>query len=234
MCFLSDRLQEFKQRLLEQRAKEEREGATKVTEEPVASAAQNGEETSSDKETGCEKEPEEGGSPAEEKADNVQDDQCQQTSVESAAIVQVNGHVEEPDEQNPNEEKIVTEGDSEQGDRPASDAKSKVIVNGEVDVKPTGEETETHTVNEEEGRTENGEVKSEAKDTQTKSDSDEVNGFINGVLEITADPSELKSKEASADVAVSKAVIANGTGDRDAEVNGVAEGSAITNGRAEE
>uniref|UniRef100_A0A667YRG9 Clustered mitochondria protein homolog n=1 Tax=Myripristis murdjan TaxID=586833 RepID=A0A667YRG9_9TELE len=228
-----DRLQEFKQRLLEQRAKEEREGATKVAEEPVASATQNGEETSSDKETGCEKEPEEGGSPAEEKADSVQDDQCQQTSVESAAVAQVNGHVEEPDEQNPNEEKIVTEGDSEHSDRPASDAESKVIVNGEVEVKATGEETETHTVNEE-SRTENGEVKSEGTDTQTKSDSDEVNGFINGVLEITADPSELKSREASADVVVSKAVIANGTGERDAEVNGVAEGGAITNGRAEE
>ncbi|XP_071380318.1 clustered mitochondria protein homolog isoform X1 [Centroberyx affinis] len=231
----SDRLQEFKQKLMEQRAAEAREEANKVTDGPAASETQKVGEPSLDKETGCGKEVEDGGSPAEENAKESQDDQpVEETAVESTATAAANSHVVEPAEQNPNEEKTaVDRGDSERSGTPASDAELKVTVNGEAEVKSAGEETETHTANEEESRTDEGEMKSEATVNEMKR-SDEVNGEMNGVLDMTADPLELKSKEALADVVISKAIIANGTGDRDTAVNGVAEGSVTVNGIAEE
>nr|XP_046243227.1 clustered mitochondria protein homolog [Scatophagus argus]XP_046243228.1 clustered mitochondria protein homolog [Scatophagus argus] len=87
-------------------------------------------------------------------------------------------------------------GDS---DTAASDAEVK-IVNGESEVRAAGEETEMK--------------------------SDDVNGEMNGALEITTSPTVLKSKGTWADV-VSKAPVANGT------VNGVTD-SVTENGVAEE
>lgn len=59
-----------------------------------------------------------------------------------------------------------------------------------------------------------------------------VNGEINGAFDTTASPSALKSKGTWADV-VSKAAVANGTGDKDPVVNGVADNVTV-NGVAEE
>ncbi|KAF7660148.1 hypothetical protein LDENG_00286680 [Lucifuga dentata] len=204
----SDRLQEFKQRLLERMVAETKEEANKVSKEPVAS--ENGAEKSSDQETGCGKETGDGGSPAEEHSNDNQTDQpAEETSPESPVIVAANAHVE-PEEQKPQGEKTETEGvDSAQSDSVATDA-----MNGEAEVRE-----ETNAQNEVKSSTETG--------------SDEVNGEINGALDTTADPSNLKNKEALADV-VSKATTGNVTGDKDTEVNGVAENNITANGIAEE
>ncbi|KAM3867538.1 clustered mitochondria protein homolog [Diretmus argenteus] len=213
----SDRLQEFKQKLLEQRKAEARKEANKVTDEPTASDTEKG-ETSSDNKPGCMKEVEDGASPAEE---NVSESQENPLMDERA-----HGHAVEPAEQNPNEEKTAIDtGDSEHRARPATDTELTVTVNGEAEVKSKGEETDAPTANEDSMTDDRG-VKSEAAVNDIKSDSD--SSGINGAPDIAADLSELKSKEA----VISKAIIANGTGDITA--NGIAERSVTTNGIAEE
>ncbi|XP_036952790.1 clustered mitochondria protein homolog [Acanthopagrus latus] len=160
-------------------------------------------EKSSGQETGSGKEADDGGSSSVENAGEGQQEQpAEETSVETAAVESANGHVVEP-----------AEGSQHEGsDRAASEVK---IVNGESEVTATGEEDETSTAN--------GEVKSE---------SEEVNGEINGAVDVPASPSVLKSKGTWADV-VSKAAVVNGTGDKDAAVNGVAD-SITANGVAKE
>lgn len=98
----------------------------------------------------------------------------------------------------------------EGSDRAASEVK---IVTSEVTA--TGKEDEMSTAN--------GEV---------KSGPEEVNGEINGAVDVPASPSVLKSKGTWADV-VSKAAVVNGTGDKDAAVNGVVD-SITANGVAKE
>ena len=160
-------------------------------------------EKSSDQETGSGKEADDGGSSAVENAGESQQEQpAEETSVETAAVESANGHVVEP----------ADDSQHEGSDRAASEVK---IVNGESEVTATGEEDETSTAN--------GDVKSE---------SEEVNGEINGAVEVPASPSVLKSKGTWADV-VSKAAVVNGTGDKDAAVNGVVD-SITANGVAKE
>lgn len=167
-----------------------------------------------DQETGCGKEAEDGGSKAVENASKTQQGQSvTEPLMESAAVVSANGHVVEPAEQN----------QLESSDRAASDAEVK-IVNGVSEVSATGEETETSAAN--------AEVKTNATADDMKSKSDEVNGEINGALDITACPSVLKSKGTWADV-VSNAMVANGTGGKDTAENKVA-GNITANGVAEE
>lgn len=167
-----------------------------------------------DQETGCGKEAEDGGSKAVENASKTQQGQSvTEPLMESAAVVSANGHVVEPAEQN----------QLEGSDRAASDAEVK-IVNGVSEVRATGEETETSAAN--------AEVKTNATADDMKSKSDEVNGEINGALDITACPSVLKSKGTWADV-VSNAMVANGTGGKDTAENKVA-GNITANGVAEE
>ncbi|XP_070760676.1 clustered mitochondria protein homolog [Enoplosus armatus] len=210
----SDRLQEYRKKHQELKAAVAKELGFKVTYELVASEAMNGGEKSSDQETGCGKEAEDRGSPVVEEASESRQEQPVE---ESAATVSANGHVVEPAEHNQHEEKMdVDGGDS---DRAASDAEVKVV-NGESEVRATGEESETSTAN--------GEIKPA---DEMKSESDKVNGDLNGALDIS--PSVLKSKGTWADV-VSKAATANGTGDKDTvAVNGVAD-SVTANGVAEE
>ncbi|XP_076006816.1 clustered mitochondria protein homolog [Genypterus blacodes] len=200
----TDKLKEFKQKLLERMIAEAKEGAAKVTKEPVPSEPEDGAKKTLGQETGCGKEVEDGGSPAVENANENQEDQpVEETSVESSAIDAANDHTQS-DEQNPQGEKMEVDViDGEHGDRVATDA-----VNGQAEVKEEAELSESQ-----------NDVKS-----STESGSDEVNGEINGALEITADPANLK-KAAWADVL--KATIANGTGHKDTAVNGVTESLSV-------
>lgn len=211
----SDRLQEYKKKHLELKAAVAKELGFNITSEFVASKTVNGGQNSSDQDAGCGKEAEDEGSPA---VENASESQQEQLGEESAAIVSANGHVVEPVEHNQHEEKTdVDEGDSEDGDRTASDAEVK-IVNGESEVR--------------ENSTANGEIKGDVTADETKSESNGVKGEINGALDIAASPPVLKSKGTWADV-VSKTAMANGTGHKDTvAVNGVAH-SVTANGVAE-
>lgn len=179
-----------------------------ITPELVTSETVDGGQKFSDQETGCRKEGEDRGSPA---VENTSESQREQPVEET--FISANGHAEEPAEQNQHED----------SDRAASDAEVK-IVNGESEVRATGEGSETSTAN--------GEIKSDATADEMKSESAEVNGEINGALDIPTSPSVLKSKGTWADV-VSKVSVVNGTGDKDTAVNGVAD-NVSANGVAEE
>ncbi|KAM4616138.1 clustered mitochondria protein homolog [Polymixia lowei] len=231
----SDRLQEFKQKLLEQRAAEAAEEANKISNEPATTETEKGANKSSDKETGWE-EAGNGGSPAEQSISESQEDQpMEEVPVENSTTAPVNVHVVELAEQSQSEEKTATDiGDSEDSGRPSSEAELKGTVNGEADVKSAGEDTEPPITNEE-IIVENEGVEYEVTlNEMQKSGSDEINGGINGTPDITADLSDLKNKEVLADAVISKATIANGIEDRDVTVNGEAEGSVTANGIAEE
>lgn len=131
LCFHSDRLQEYKQKHRELKAAVAKELGFTVTSELFASETVNVGEISSDQDTGCEKEAEDGESPA---VENVSE-----TLVESAATVSANGHVVEPAELNQHEEKTDVDGGvSEDSDTAASDAEVKVV-NGESGVRAAGE-----------------------------------------------------------------------------------------------
>ncbi|KAK1893333.1 Clustered mitochondria protein like [Dissostichus eleginoides] len=144
----------------------------------------NGEEKSSDPNTGSGKEAEDEGSPAVENASDSQQEQPEEESSEKSAAM-TNGHVVEP------------------------------------------AETESSAPNEVNGNIVNGEVKSNATADEIKSESNGVNGEINGACDITVKHSVLKSTGTWADV-VSKA-----NGAADTAVNGTA-GSVTANGEAEE
>lgn len=210
-----DGLQEYKKKHKELKAAVAKELGFIVTNELVAPETVNGEEKSSDQETGSGKEAVDGGSTAVENTSGSQQEQ-------PAAIASANGHVVEPAEENQHEEKTDVEGGD--SDRAASDAEVK-IVNGESEVRAAGEETETRATNEVNSNTANGEIKSDATIDEMKSG--EVNGEINGACDVTVSPSVLKSKGTWADV-VSKA---NGAVAIEKAVNGVA---ATANGEAEE
>lgn len=201
----SDRLQEYRQKHLELKAAVRKELLNQM----------NGGEKSTDQDPGCGKEVKDGGSPAvESNTESQQEQPVEETSVESATVVSANGHVVEPAE---HEEK--TEVDA--GDR-AAEVK---IVNGETENRAEAEESEASAPKE------NGEMKSDTMVDEMKSGSDEVNGVLNGAVDIPASPSVLKSKVTWADVVVSKAVVANGTGHKVTAVNGEADVTA--NGSAE-
>ncbi|XP_040010315.1 clustered mitochondria protein homolog isoform X2 [Xiphias gladius] len=214
----SDRFQEYKQKHLERKAAVAKELGFKLSNEPVASETVNGRKKGSDQETGRGKEAEGGGSQAvENNSEGQQGQLVEEVSVESAAVVSANGHVVEPVEENHYEEKTdVDGGHSGDSDRAASDAEVK-IVNGESEVRAAGEESESSVQDGVESCTANGEMKSEA--TCDKMKADEKDGEINGARDVTATPSVLKSKGTWADVVVSKAIVANGTGDKDTAVN---------------
>ncbi|XP_074494222.1 clustered mitochondria protein homolog [Sebastes fasciatus] len=213
-----DGLQEYKKKHNELKAAVRKELGL-VSDELFASEFVNGDEKSSDQETGSGKEAEDGGSPAVENSSESQQEQpVDETSVESAAVASANGHVVEPAE-------VKTDGDGD-GDRAASDAEVK-IVNGGSEVRAAGEETETSAPNEVNSNTANGEVKSDDAVDEMKSESEEVNGEINGACDVTVSPTVLKNKGTWADV-VSKAGKAG-----DTAVNGVAD-NVTANGEAEE
>ncbi|XP_070689423.1 clustered mitochondria protein homolog [Pempheris klunzingeri] len=186
----SDRLQEYRQKHRELKAAVAKELGFDITGKLFASENVNGGEKSSDQETGSGKEAEDGGSPAVESAGEGQQEQpVEGSSVESAATVSANAHVVQPAEPNQHEEKTdIDGGDSEDSDRAASDAEVKVV-NGESEVRATGEET--------------------------------VNGEVNGAFNTPASPSVFQSKGTWAEV-VSKAAMANGRGNKDTAVTGVA------------
>lgn len=218
LCFYRDGLQEYKKKHNELKAAVRKELGL-VSDELFASEFVNGDEKSSDQETGSGKEAEDGGSPAVENSSESQQEQpVDETSVESAAVASANGHVVEPAE-------VKTDGDGD-GDRAASDAEVK-IVNGGSEVRAAGEETETSAPNEVNSNTANGEVKSDDAVDEMKSESEEVNGEINGACDVTVSPTVLKNKGTWADV-VSKAGKAG-----DTAVNGVAD-NVTANGEAEE
>ncbi|XP_037633331.1 clustered mitochondria protein homolog isoform X2 [Sebastes umbrosus] len=211
-----DGLQEYKKKHNELKAAVRKELGL-VSDELFASEFVNGDEKSSDQETGSGKEAEDGGSPAVENSSESQQEQpVDETSVESAAVASANGHVVEPAE-------VKADGD---GDRAASDAEVK-IVNGGSEVRAAGEETETSAPNEVNSNTANGEVKSDDTVDEMKSESEEVNGEINGACDVTVSPTVLKNKGTWADV-VSKAGKAG-----DTAVNRVAD-NVPANGEAEE
>ncbi|KAF1389086.1 hypothetical protein PFLUV_G00069810 [Perca fluviatilis] len=223
-----DGLQEYKKKHKELKAAVAKELGFIVTNEPVASETVNGEEKGSEQETGSGKEAEDGGSSALKNTSKSQQKKpVKETSVKSAAIVSANGHVVESAEENQHEEK--TDVDGGDSDRAASDAEVK-IVNGESKVRAAGKETETSAPNEVNSNTANGEIKYDATIDEMKSESDEVNGKINGACNITVSPSVLKSKGTWADV-VSKA---NGAGGIHTAVNGVADNVTADELKAEE
>ncbi|KAK2837331.1 hypothetical protein Q5P01_014543 [Channa striata] len=218
----SDRFQEYKQKHLERKAAAAKELGFKLTYEPITLETENRRQKSSDKETGCGKEVEDEGSPAE---GNISKNQHEQ-SVENSAVVSANNHVVQQAEQK-QQEKSDREA-SEGSDREALDAK-KMAANGESEVRVAGEESENSPQNGVKS-TANGEMKTEVTYDEMKSDG--KNGETNGSGVITANPPVLKSKGTWADV-VSKASIVNETGGTDRAVNGVAY-PVSANGRAEE
>ncbi|KAK5871401.1 hypothetical protein PBY51_004285 [Eleginops maclovinus] len=183
----------------------------------------NGEEKSSDQVTGSGKEAEGGGNPVVENASDSQQEQPQEENSEKSAAI-TNGHVVEPAVESQEGEKADVDGG--ESDR-ASDAEVNKV-NGGSEVSDAGQETESSAPNVVNGNTVNGEVKSNATaDEGMKSESNGVNGEINGACDITVEPSVLKSKGTWADV-VSKA-----NGAAHTAVNGTA-GSVTANGDAEE
>ncbi|XP_068559636.1 clustered mitochondria protein homolog [Cebidichthys violaceus] len=213
-----DGLQEYRKKHKELKAAVAKELGFIVTDELVASETMNGEEKSSDQETGSRKEADDGGSPAVENTSEGQQEQpVEETLVKSAATASVNGHVVQPAEVNGHEEK--TDVDAADSDRAASDAEVK-IVNGESEVRDS-------TPNDANSNTVNGEIGSDATVTVINSESDEVNGDTNGACDIPVSPSVLKSKGTWADV-VSKA-----NGGKDTVVN-IAADKVTANGTAQE
>ncbi len=210
MCFHSDKFQEYRQKHQELKVAVAKELGFDVSKMFGASETVNGREKSSDLETGSGKEAEDGGSPAVENTGESQQEQpVTEILDDNAAVVLANGHAEQ--------------NQCEEGDRAAPDTEAKTV-NGESEVSAAGEETVTSTAN--------GEIKSDAAADVRKSVSDKVNGEINGDLDIATSPTVLKSKGSWADV-VSKGAVANGTGDKETAVNGVAD-SVTANGVAEE
>ncbi|XP_034397063.1 clustered mitochondria protein homolog isoform X2 [Cyclopterus lumpus] len=216
-----DGLQEYRKKHNELKAAVAKELGFIVTNKFVASETVNGEEKSSDVETGSRKEAEDGGSPAVEKPSEGQQEQpAEETLVKSAATASVNRHVVEPAEVKGHEEK--TNVDAEDRDRAASDAEVK-IMNVESEVRAAGQKAENSTPNDVNSNTANGGIKSDAAVTEMKS----VSGEVNGDCDIPVGPSVLKSKGTWADV-VSKA---NGGGGIDTAVN---RDEVTANGTAQE
>nr|XP_020450014.1 clustered mitochondria protein homolog [Monopterus albus] len=203
---VTDMFQEFKKKHLERKAAAAKELGIYLTNNPIAS-----ENVNSAQETGCGKETEDGGSPAVGNNNSMsqQKQPVEEVSVESAAVVSANGLVVQPGKQNQHEEKTEPDiGDSE-------------TVKEESEVRVAAEETKTNVQNGVKSSTANGEMKSEATCGEMKSDqkNDKINGSV------------LKSKGTWADV-VSKALIANGTEDKDTAVNGVTD-NVTASGTAE-
>ncbi|XP_062238065.1 clustered mitochondria protein homolog isoform X1 [Platichthys flesus] len=220
----SSRFKEYKQRHLERKAAALKELGLSFPGEFFASATVKAGEKSSDKETGCGKEAEDGGSPAAENNSERQHEQSvDEVSVVGAAAVSVNGHVVDPAEQNKHEEKTENR---EEGER-ATELK---MVNGESQLRAEGEETESSVEKEVKSSTANGKIEPEATCEEMKSDEKDVES--NGVRDTKATPSVLKGKGTWADV-VSKSNLVNGTGHKDTAVNGVAD-EVTANGVAEE
>uniref|UniRef100_A0A8D3CSU4 Clu domain-containing protein n=1 Tax=Scophthalmus maximus TaxID=52904 RepID=A0A8D3CSU4_SCOMX len=216
-----DRFQEYKQKHLELKAAALRELGIKLPNQPFALETLKGGESSSDQETGCGMEAKDGGSPAVE--NHSLSKTVEEVSLESSDAVSANGHVVEPAEQT--QDGGETEN-REDGDRAALDAVVKVV-NGESEVRAAGEESETNVQDEVKSSTANKVMESEAACHEMKSD-----GELNGAGDVTVSPSVLKSKGTWADV-VSKPKIANGTGNKETAVNGVAD-KVSANGVAEE
>lgn len=227
LCFLSDKFQEYKQKHLERKAAVVKELGLKLPNELLDSETVKGQKSSA-KETGCGKEAEDGGSPAVERK-SQQEQPLEEVSVERLEVVSASDHVLQPVEPIQHEETEVDRQHSEDSEKGTSDAEMKVK-NGESQVRAAGQETETSVQNVVKSSTANGEMKSEAKCDEMKSD--ETNCEINRTGVLTANASVLKSKGTWADVVVSKAFIANGTAHKEPAVNGVAHISA--NGTAEE
>ncbi|XP_068994474.1 clustered mitochondria protein homolog [Embiotoca jacksoni] len=125
-----DRFQEYKQKHLELKAAVAKELGLIRTNEPVASETVNGGEESSDQETGCRKEAEEGGNPA---VESQQEQLKGEMSMESAAIVSANVHVVEAAEQSQHEVKTDVDGD-----RAASDVEVKIVNEASCDAMKSG------------------------------------------------------------------------------------------------
>lgn len=225
LCFHRDGLQEYWKKHKELKAAVAKELGF-IVSNGVVTLIVNGEEKSSDPNTGSGKEAEDGGSPALENASDSQQEQPEEESSEKSAAM-TNGHVVEPAVESQQGEKADVEGG--ESDR-ASDAEVN-IVNGGSEVSDAGQETESSSPNEVNGNIINGEVKSNATADEIKSESNgvngEINGAINGACDITVRHSFLKSNGTWADV-VSKA-----NGAADTAVNGTA-GSVPANGEAEE
>ncbi|KAM9857800.1 clustered mitochondria protein homolog [Aulostomus maculatus] len=208
----SDRLQEYKQKHLELKAAVAKELAYKAAStELFASETANGGEENEHPETGCGKEAENGGSPTLENTIESHGE------ASADAIVSANGHVVEPE----HEEKTETEGENSE----RADAEGK-LENGETVEKA---ETESSAANGVRSSVTTEEIKSDTAADEMKSGFSEVNGALNGSLEITA-PSVLKGNKSWADVP--EVMIANGAADKDGEVNGAE--SISVNGTTEE
>ncbi|XP_026199625.1 clustered mitochondria protein homolog isoform X2 [Anabas testudineus] len=219
----SDKFQEYKKKHLERKAAVVKELGLKLINEPVVSETVNEGQKSSAKETGCGKEAEDGGSPAVER-ESQQEQPLEEASVERAALVAARDHVVQSVEQIQHEEKTdVDRQHSEDSQTAAADTKIK-IVNGESEV------AETSVQNGIKSNTDNGEMKSEAKCDEIKSDKI---CEINGSKVLAANAPVLKSKGTWADVVVSKTIIANGTAHKEPAVNGVTH-NVSANGKAKE
>ncbi|KAM7017516.1 LOW QUALITY PROTEIN: clustered mitochondria protein homolog [Tautogolabrus adspersus] len=217
----SDRLTDYRKKHKELKAAVVKElGLNLGSKQLFALETMNVAETSSDQETGSGKEAEKGGSLSGENASESQGEQKEEeTSAESADVVSANGHVVEPAEQN--QQADVHAGDS----NGASSGADVMEVNGESKLEATGEETDGGN-----SSTANGEIKSEATGSEKKPE--QVNGEINGALDVPFSPKALTSKGTWADI-VSKAPVSNGKADKDTSVNGITDG-VTANGAAEE
>lgn len=205
MCalyFHSDRFQEYKKKHQELKAAVQRELANEAANKLFAAKTVSEGEKGADEETGCGKEVENGGSSSVENTMESQLDQpVEETCVDT--IVSVNG------------EKTEVDGDDSECSEGADSGAEARLENGE---KGSMADTESSTPNGVEGSTADEEMKSDATAEEMKSGTDEVNGVMNGDLEITGSPSALKSKGTLADV-VSKDVTVNGTGEKNEAVN---------------
>ena len=206
-----------------QRAAEATERANTETEK--------GEEKSSDNVTSS---VEDDASPVKDNSSDSQADQSvEKAAVESSDPVTVNGHAVEPVEQTLDKENTLTE--TEDSVTPASQAELTETVDGEAEFRSIGEETQSPKVNEEDSLTETEGIAIEVMINEVdKSDTDGVNGGINGYVDIPAKLAELDNQEVLTDIVLPKAIIANGIGEKDIAVNGLAETAVTANGIAEE
>lgn len=205
LCFHSDRFQEYKQKHQELKAAVAKELANRVHDELFTFPVVNGAEKTADGETGCGKEVENRGSPSlENTMESEQEQPAEEAGNSGDGLVST---AMEPEQ----EQTTDVDGDS-------ADAGGGVE-NGET-VTEVG--TEPGEPEGGQGSTDDGEVTSDPTVNKMQSETDEVNGAINGGLESTGSTSALKRRGSLADVVLND-VTANGTEGGDTAVNGAAE-----------
>lgn len=139
LSLLSDRLQEYKQRHMERKAAAARELGFKISTEPATLDTVSVGEKSSDNETGCEMEVEDGGNGVVVHNSESQQEQSADVTSDQKDAISANGHGVKPAEQSTHEEKSNVDSDGA-----ASDVEVKRVNEDEM---TSGSEEKTSDMN---------------------------------------------------------------------------------------